>query len=226
MNTPSSKARPIIFSTSMVRAILNGKKTQTRRVVTPQPIPPIMPIPSYRRSRKNTLEMDVAFGPNNRHKDGRVRYWQSPYGMEGDHLWVRETWGKCPTTGNIKYRADGEIPGIKWSPSIFMPIKVARINLEIIRVDIEQIQNISEEDAIAEGLFQESICMDIQCNGGSTIEVLEDRYFWKPFSPDNPGYDSAIDAYQDLWDSINSGRGYGWDTNPWVWVVEFRKVEI
>ncbi|MBF0175179.1 MAG: hypothetical protein HQL83_17350 [Magnetococcales bacterium] len=91
---------------------------------------------------------------------------------------------------------------MKWSPSIHMPRKVSRIILEIVRVDVEQLQNITERNAIAEGIYKEIVCIGSQCSG------------------------NVINAYKDLWNSINAVHGYEWNTNPLVWVVEFRKITV
>lgn len=174
------KKRPILFNGEMVRAILAGRKTQTRRVVKPQPHNPGL---------QAWLE-EVS--------DGFIR---SPYGVPGDRLWVRETWN-CIETGIktqrqdwVRYRAtDGE--ELYWKPSIFMPRWASRITLTITGVRVERVQDISSDDCRAEGLTPDS-----------EISLL-----WR---------ENIRDKYRDLWNSINAKRGYGWDTNPWVWVISF-----
>lgn len=182
------KLRPILFSAPMVRAILDGTKTQTRRVV---------------KSRK-----DPDFGCNmspgeiaGDEKSHRL----CPYGQPGDRLWVRETFlGWYNTTDGsfshaAAYRADGyELEhGEKWQPSIHMPRAASRITLEITRVRVERLQAINEVDAIAEGAP------------------------WAACGSPQEGSHKA--GYAQLWESIN-GTG-SWDVNPWVWVVEFKRVE-
>lgn len=171
------KERPILFSTPMVRAILGGRKTQTRRVV---------------KAQHSSLVENL------------IDNWEGrpfPFGKPGDRLWVRETWTH-DDEGNISYRAQMddwvECPGNKWKPSIFMPRIASRITLEISTIRVERLQDISEEDAKAEGPSQH---------------------------PEYPKefYCSWRKAYQVLWDSIN-GPG-SWDRNPWVWVIEFKGVQ-
>jgi hypothetical protein len=129
-----------------------------------------------------------------------------PYGMPGDQMWVRETWAHpvpgCEFQGGVSYRADhidprGDGPAhpMKWRPSIHMPRWASRITLEITGVRVERLNAISHDDAIAEGV-----------SGGC-----------------GPGYSFACYEFKQLWLSIH-GHG-SWDANPWVWVVEFRRVE-
>lgn len=135
------KERPILFSAPMVRALLDGRKTQTRRVVKPQPTATREEaIRTYGKGGTFILEAGF-FG---------VR---CPYGQLGDRLWVRETWGAC--AGSPVYRADDNATcpdGGRWKPSIHMPRWASRITLEVTGVRVERLQDISEEDAIAEGV--------------------------------------------------------------------------
>jgi hypothetical protein len=179
----------------MVRAILDGSKTQTRRIVKGMALEWLSPAvgftPEFVASRENSF---------------------SPYGQPGDWLWARETWGFNPDFLGIHahacYRADPghEHDGIKWKPSIHMPRAACRIRLEVTGVRVERLQDISEADARAEGC----------CARG-----------WTPSysNPDNAGFDTgatAVEDYAELWESIN-GAG-SWDANPWVWVIEFKRV--
>jgi len=129
------KERPIIFSSPMVKAILEGRKTQTRRVVRDQP-----------------EGMDPCYGKAFRKDFGGRR---CPYGAPGDFLWVKETFAKPPHEDRIIYRATAasyeDATEYKWRPSIFMPRTASRIDLEIVNVLVERLQEISEEDAIKEG---------------------------------------------------------------------------
>lgn len=115
--------RPIIFGTTMMRALLAGRKTQTRRVVKPQP---------------KIVDRDK---------------WPCPYGAPGDRLWVRETWALGAHASAIVYRADGEFaPGAgRWRPSIHLSRKLARITLELTDVRVQRVQEISQFDAMQEG---------------------------------------------------------------------------
>ena len=208
------RERPILFSAPMVRAILDGSKTMTRRVVKPQPKRTgdgvLMWDASHRGMRFGSVGMDVP--PN------LVAH--CPYGAPGDRLWVRETFGIDDEDGSVLYFAD---PGTaqdaeharacedrypRRRPSIHMPRWASRILLEIVSVRVERLQDISHEDALAEGIPP----------GG-----LTQRRFGVPGMSLAHYFDSARDAFSVLWESIN-GPG-SWAANPWVWVVEFRRVE-
>lgn len=176
------KERPILFSTPMVRAILDGRKTQTRRVV--------------KGVHRSLLE---GFSPEYVADDGNY----PPYGQVGNVLWVRETWSTS-ARGWI-YKADNpnaldNALALRWKPSIFMPKKACRLRLLIKSIRIERLQKITEEDALAEGVYQRAE----EVNGG--VCYLE----------------TARYAFRTLWDSIN-GKG-SWDNNPWVWVIEFERL--
>lgn len=208
------KEKPILFSTEMVQAILEGRKTQTRRVVKGMALEWLQPgmfIPKYVASPKNYM---------------------SPFGFAGDQLWVRETFGMvCPEmmdedqwgklcverphhfdpqstdedgVAAAIYHADGEFDfkdyadrSFKWKPSIYMPRWASRITLDIVNLRIERLHDISNEDAICEGVVG----------------------FSSPYSEEGP---SPRDKYRDLWEKINGI--HSWDLNPWVWVIEFKKV--
>lgn len=186
------KERPILFSAPMVRALLNGAKTQTRRIA------------SHPLFRPLTFIVDCGDGWwGDEEGDAQVR---CPYGQPGDRLWVRETFfdtrpfGDAPLfscrTTQFAFRASGEFIGChQWKPSIHMPRVASRILLEIVSVSIERLQDISEADAIAEGV-------------GGDVTVT-------------PCF--AVERYRALWESIN-GPG-SWDANPWVWVVEFNQAQ-
>tara|TARA_R110002094_G_scaffold54390_7_gene65607 strand:- start:3252 stop:3815 length:564 start_codon:yes stop_codon:yes gene_type:complete len=186
----------------MVRAILDGRKTQTRRVMKPQPgNDNRIPWPG----RKNIV-INI--------RDDRVPQ-LCPYGQPGDRLWVRETfrlfdshqecscYDSCVCSkynGKPVYRADSYWDESKWKPSIYMPRWASRITLEVTGVRVERLQDIGEEGAKAEGVIGE----DEAAAAGLT---------W---------YDKPRRAFRFLWESIN-GPG-SWDANPWVWVVEFRRL--
>lgn len=208
------KERPILFSASMVRAILDGRKSQTRRIVKPQP--------------EHGLQM-CHYSPTgwarNRDAEGHACTCdpaRAPYGVPGDRLWVKETHAIVPRTAYAMsegvqqalrpddnhdaavYAADWERskPG-RWRPSIHMPRWASRITLEITDVRVERLNDISEADALAEGA-------EVCANG-----------VWFDRSPTFAGSD-ARGAYYCLWQHIN-GPG-SWAANPWVWVVEFKRV--
>lgn len=192
------KERPISFKGEMVRAILDNRKTMTRRIINPQPL--------------WVADPSVPFKTKDADPKGVVR---CPYGKPGDRLWVRETWrqGYEPTSFSkgIVYRADhakaigmDEYSGRhKWKPSIYMPRWASRITLEITNVRVERLQDISEEDAKSEGIEK------------------SDR-FENTFMTPAGDYASAKIAFMRLWESINGSRS--WNENPWVWVVEFKRV--
>jgi hypothetical protein len=199
------KERPIIFSGPMVRAILEGRKTQTRRVLAKQPTSPatiFTGIPEI-----GSLHQFWAIWPsptpdeNGHHPDDACKF---PYGFVGDRLWVRETWqyaDHAVTNGDpcFVYRAtdpDWEtMEGWSWRSPIHMPRRASRITLEIIGVRVERLQDISEDDAIAE-------------LGGKA-------------HPN--GVVNTVGHFQEKWDEIN-GKSHPWESNPWVWAIEFKKV--
>lgn len=214
--------KPILFSGEMVRVILAGRKTQTRRVIKPQP-------PNgFEWSEADKLFVDVCGS-----RLGAMR--KCPYGRVGGRLWVRETWQIHRLDGplgkefpNILYRADSSTRLLlddrvwkyvrdepKWRPSIFMPRWASRITLEVTGVRVERVQDISREDAIAEGLPS----FMAQCG---TMNSSNPSRFYKTNFSDEGGYLSPIEAFENLWDSFNAKRGFSWEANPWMWAVEFR----
>jgi hypothetical protein len=210
----ATRERPILFSGPMVRAILDGTKTQTRRVIT------------------NLNPTFVAANPTAAHVQNAV---PCPYGAPGDRLWVRETWGsvqmheigqhfyggpRIPDRTQAVYRAgkqmgipvDGTSPlqfrtewrddltPERWRSSIHMPRWASRLTLVIESVRVQRVQEITEDDARAEGV-------ECQCDTGQSE------------------YDgcalSTVDHYANLWDSLNASRGYSWGSDCWVWALTF-----
>jgi len=184
--------RPILFSGEMVRALLEGRKMQTRRIIKPQPD---IADPELEKVLPAAWE------------DGFIDV-ECPYGIIGDRLWVRETF--CEFLDDYIYKADEKLPPYhKWKPSIHMPRTACRIALEITGVRIERLQDISEDDALAEGIFKSTY----------------DNYFHSTLHPVKGTYQcwvSARQAFEMLWKSINGVNS--WEENPWVWVIEFRRV--
>lgn len=229
------RERPILFSGPLVRAILEGRKTRTRRVYTP------------RRPEPWEIMGELTCGadwPHLQDEYGDFHPRTSPYGAPGDRLWVRETW--APAHGSISpeygehsifewdpdehgeltkdanglelyYRADGEddLPAefsmpsgseIRWRPSIHMPRWASRLTLEVVGVRIERLQDISEDDIRAEGV---------------SIDLASERT-GIPWS----SIPTLRDAWRLGWDSLAGLRpGTAWADNPWVWVVEFRRLD-
>jgi len=191
------KERPILFNGEMVRAVLDGRKTQTRRVVKPD-------------------EDGYPHRPGDVFGERKLLLTSCPYGEPGDRLWVRESMKFDPDRG-WRYCADGAdvIESADYSkrtpscPSIHMPRKASRIFLEVTDVRVERVQEITEKDAVSEGI--KPVQFGLTTSG----------YEW---SPTEDATDTAKESFYCLWNSINAKRGYGWDVNPWVWVVEFRRV--
>jgi hypothetical protein len=228
---PRVKERPILFSGPMVRAILDGRKTQTRRII------------------KGLLSVGAVFSPREMiEKPGMWLYngrvFPCPYGKPGDRLWVRESfstdirdplncviykatqeYGKYRDTGEIVRSSfpDGSLPtreeaarGMlpkfwKGKPSIHMPRWASRITLEITGVRVERLQDISNEDCVAEGIT--AIGKGVRMPDGRYAQA--GRYETKA--------STVRQLYSELWESIN-GPG-SWGVNPWVWVFEFRRCE-
>ena len=190
------KERPILFKDEMIRAILDGRKTQTRRVVKPQPSNVINDLFIWRDNATPRDELMAS----------------CPYGQPGDQLWVRETYfgnhfqhpNEPEDERELHYLADGlpcfegEEDEIRWRPSIHMPRWASRLQLEIVNVRVERLQDISESDALEEGITYNHIP-----NNG--LDPMRARTW-----------------FRGLWESIN-GPG-SWDLNPWVWVVEFKRM--
>lgn len=204
-----SKWRPIIMTGESSLAILADRKTQTRRVIKPQP----------KDDPSATMPwVDDGPSPSGAGRCGHsLSLSDCPYGVPGDRLWVRETWQYNPH-GGIVYKAGSGIvdcDGRGWRPSIYMPKVASRLALEVVSVRVERVQQISGPDAIAEGLA--NIPGDpLHEPDGSVVEGLYRHYAL------------YIERFRNLWDSLNAkrdGGAYAWDKNPWVWVIEFKRIE-
>ncbi|AVE37193.1 morphogenetic protein [Klebsiella aerogenes] len=191
--------RGMIFNSEMVRAILDGRKTQTRRPVK-------LPVHDKNLGCElagNELAGELSAG----------NYLNSAFGKQGDRIWVRETWARYnidQDSYDMAYRATppADWPeGGRWRPSIHMPRWASRILLEITDVRVERLNAISEEDARAEGIID-----------GGCLNCGEPE----PCGCANPEPD-ATDAFAYLWQSIYGQEN--WNANPWVWVIEFKRVE-
>jgi hypothetical protein len=247
MSAVTIKERPILFSAPMVRAILDGSKTQTRRIVKRQPGPSCCIEEGYEGESPFVYSQLGGYGPGYEVDETRTPC-KCPFGAPGDRLWVREAFRQfdeqgvtpreCSSSGEeewwsqqyVAYRAtprkglrvypdranvtfldestdlshDSNLHG-PWKPSIHMPRWASRIPLEIVSIRVERLNDISEEDAKAEGIEgtweHQYISQGVNASGKPIARV----------------------AFAALWGSIN-GPG-SWDANPWVWVVEFKRVE-
>lgn len=213
--------KPILFNTEMVRAILDGRKTVTRRVIKPQP-------ECVRRCADQKM-----YGAYESVDAGRTPYMFSAYRKppyaKGDVMWVRETWSTTDTCGlfppwpgdgktHYIYKAEAE-PGdpivneVYWRPSIFMPKEAARIFLRVTDVRVERLQAITPLQAILEGISpEESIrrFKTMTCTPGDDANAQIEKQF------------------SELWNRTIKPRDlplYGWEANPWVWVIEFERLE-
>jgi hypothetical protein len=227
------KERAILFTGPMIRAILDDRKTQTRRVVKLSELGggeywTEFWQPDYPQDYKiesgtwlgNSIIDTFDGRQTNEHVIGKC-----PYGAVGDRLWVKETFKMITARGDSKAvvitKEDYSYHAVtmtekfidkypmsdeKWRPSIFMPRWASRITLEVTGVKVERLQDITEEDAIAEGVF----------TNAQAIEKLG-------LPADTRLNGSAVDKYRIVWESINN-KTYPWVNNPWVWCISFRKV--
>jgi len=217
------KERPILMNQFSVRAILDGRKTQTRRIIQPQP----QNVEAFRWKLQDDGSDAWYYSKINYSKirdddsfrDLRSPIWESlgsgscPYGMKGDRLWVREAWQLCAYSNwrefSVRYmatenvcawvRCTRDLDVLKekgFKSSIHMPREFSRVTLEITDVCVERVQDITYQDILAEGLGE------------------------PPFVDEH----EAVIAWMELWDSINAKRGLGWNENPWVWVISFRPI--
>lgn len=228
--------KPILFSGPMVCANLDGRKTQTRRVVKSE-IPANAEVYWAKLRDCWMWQTPIKEYPGKcfRNEDGEF----SVQHAVGDLLWVRETF-TTTQHGKAVYRADATdqdgqrwssiAPGdpnkeVLWKPSIFMPRKHSRITLEVTNVRVERLQDISESDAKAEGvphylegnIGEEVYCSRCRGNGvhgalGQNLGVIE---------VDCENCDTPVKIFRNLWDNLNEKRGFSWDSNPWVSVTEF-----
>lgn len=246
-NEIPAKEGPILFSTPMVQAILEDRKGMTRRVMRQQPS---QDENGYWHLLKNGHRFNLG-GHVGKQRDGTSIH---PYGIDdlvakhaphkpGDLLWVRETWGigiRMASDSGIIYKADYVdrlaplADGEKWRPSIFMPREAARLFLRVTGVRVERLQDITTADICSEGIWVAP--PPIVINGvffpndfEKRTEVEKEDWYQSTARATYIGQCSHIDAlhreWENIWDSINAKRGFGWDTNPWVWVVSFKKEE-
>ncbi len=197
------REHPLLMKGPLVRATLEGRKTQTRRPIKMPPHGVEPYAPGYADGALWNYSFTEVIA-------------RCPLGRAGDRLWVRETWAWPGEEGFIyradqwaedmvsKWRADPNYPQVKWSPSIHMPRRACRLVLPLVSVRVQRVQDITEEDARAEGLWRTE-------NG---------------WADGATGYDvtSARAAFRELWASIYGQKS--WDANPWVWVAEWKEIEV
>jgi hypothetical protein len=196
-----AKERPILFSGHMVRAILNGQKTVTRREIKPSMRSADSSFELHRQEDESWRPMHT-FDESCMDAKGTEHPIVCPYGQPGDRLWVREAWAQMPGESWVVYReCDNRTDyGGPWKPSIHMRRRDSRILLEVTDVRVELLQDISEEQAEAEG-----------------VGFLR-------HAPDADETLTAAQLFECLWSSINGDES--WNGNPWVWVVEFKRIEL
>ena len=225
--------RAIIFGGPMVRAILANRKRHTRRVIKPQPSPEHWQTIHCGWYEPTVVRKGIQEpGPPVYGFASEDEGWKSPYGAPGHHLWVRETWLELrrdhwhdytksrletvtlntPRRNGIAYRADCtsydsdrcriELGYEKWRSPIHMPRLYSRLSIEVVSIRVEQLQSISEEDAIAEGVDAVTMA-DVPRQATMTRRA----------------------DFAQLWDIINGKRGYTWESNPWVWVIDFKQIK-
>lgn len=219
--------RPILFSAPMVRALLAGTKTQTRRVLKPQP--ETFPLQNGEQCLVYPMHIEGESVPRIAMGDGRngvITLQKVPFAV-GDRLWVKETWTHTGTgvwavgdvhralDGRVAYRATEDIPGAGWFPSIFMFRKLSRLTLTVTDVRVERLQDISEADAIAEGIY----CTSLGLGGLYSIDRPGDKARGGATISRPAGWEKASHAYCHLWERINGKDS--WDANPWVVAVSF-----
>lgn len=234
------KERPILFNTEMVNAVVEGRKTQTRRIIKPQPV--------FKEGTgfhwKGAM---YGIGSDYAETVSNFTNYSCPVGRVGDRLWVRETFcmGRIEEDDNPflwpkplyvdNYEGQDAYPIYKqmvvkenivhedviWSPSIHMPRSASRIMLEITKIRVERLNDISEKDAIAEGVEPVVVPDNIPVEGGYT---RDNREMWKGYKNHARAYrDTAKDSFMSLWQEIYGTQS--WDSNEWVWVVEFKRID-
>lgn len=207
--------KPILFNADMVKAILAGRKTQTRRVVNPQPEGEPRPIsewsrgisaacgeyePSGKDISEHCKKLSGSIFPFRSEGCRGLSSPRCPYGKPGDTLWVRETFYAVPSgPKGFVYKADGTQPDNfhYWRPSIHMPREAARLFLKVKDVRVERLHDITENDAWKEG------CVSLADKNGAVVIAAKGKF-------------------HALWESIN-GKKYPWESNPWVWVITFER---
>ena len=204
---------PLLCQTALVQALLEDRKTQTRRTRGLDEVNEIPVAWTYQATLESNCQKHV-FGRLN--KENKVCYRESiksPYGKPGDLLWVREAWNKYYDEDGeyIAYKADDHCNDFKWKPSIHMPKAACRIWLMVDEIRVERLQDISEGDAVAEGV---DVTPKLYSDGNAYFD-----YSGK-IGAQGFNFNTAKESFKTLWESINGVES--WNQNPWVWVVKFR----
>lgn len=202
------KERPILFSTPMVQAILEGRKTMTRRIVKnhSELIEEVIAVPRYMNLEEYWGQFRITW------ESGDDAFIECPYGKPGDILWVRETWAKDIYGKTFSLKAHGHrLPGgSKWKPSIHMAKDLAQLWLQITDIRAERIEEISEADCKAEGILR-----------GKSVSGMQSNLYFKNYLTSPAEFiTDPKESFKSLWVSINGFDS--WEDNPWVWVVSFK----
>lgn len=220
--------KPILFNTEMVRAILDGRKTCTRRLVKPQPDEKHTFLLGF--VTDSTEKKDVGcFGFGIGEYGGSIQYAKPPY-QPGDILYVRETWSEGYEDGTYIYRASDKLAGLPtfkesskliYHPSIHMPKEAERIWLKVMNVRVERLQEMKPVDVIKEGAYPDCLdCLNTYGESGSQCCYGTEEQCSQ--------CDEVMMEWEKLWNSTikkSDLDSYGWSANPWVWVIEFERCE-
>lgn len=230
--------KPILFNTEMVRAIQDDRKTTTRRIIKPQPKSKLAYVSAghghgkwhYPSEDAWKYWDDESFKHSENLTEEDLKQSWTPPAQHGDILYVRETFFEV--RGKYYYKADEKHLGLnaliggkeffKWHPSIHMPKEAARLFLRVTGVRVERLQEISNQDVIREGVKPQWI------NGGCHCTAYQDGCLDEP-CPNRDAYEWSchVTPFSELWDSTIPQKDlnrYGWNANPWVWVIEFERI--
>lgn len=211
------KERPILFSTEMARAILEGRKSQTRRIIKYPKIYKLNELIGWKIKPHKDTPVLFSFWYGTKYT---LPAFRCPYGQPGDVLWVKETFlieKSIEDKIHYEYKSDYSetmADDVCWKPSIFMPKEASRLKLKVTDIRVERVQDITEEDAIAEG---------VEYVDNQRVEGEEDLCrIYLDYMDNESILMSAKSSYKSLWSKINGKDS--WKSNPWVWVVEFEKI--
>jgi hypothetical protein len=209
------KKTPMLMCAEMVLATFDDEKGETRRVIKPQPV-------NAQMISKNQAALSYP----------GMLFRQSPYGVPGDRIWVKESYQVCRHCNTQNFAATVNLPRNcsgcdehlgPWRPSIFMPESFSRITLEVTEINVQRLQDITAADVLKEGVR-------LRCVDGGILWRVSGKfpphlYLPEGKKPFNATADEALAAhFASLWDTLNAKRGYAWKTNPFVWVVKFKRV--